>query len=125
MLSFSAIMLVSIAGALLLMQALNTLETASRDYESASGLLTDLSRAEAFHLDRSNLSRLYVLARREDAVKRYQDASQNFDKMINAAKSVAIDDKKVETAIEHFQAAANTWREKIGDPVMDLSLIHI
>lgn len=120
-LSFSAIMLVSIAGALLLMQALNTLETASRDYESASGLLTDLSRAEAFHLDRSNLSRLYVLARREDAVKRYQDASQNFDKMINAAKSVAIDDKKVETAIEHFQAAANTWREKIGDPVMDLA----
>ncbi|MEP9398109.1 methyl-accepting chemotaxis protein, partial [Mesorhizobium sp. KR2-14] len=120
-LGFSAIFIVSIVVALLVMRSLGTIEAAGKDYETASRLLTELGKAEAIHLDRVNLARLYVLSRREDVLKRYHDASEELDRVITIAKQEIAGNQEVEAAIDAFHSAAQRWRSEIGDAVVGLA----
>ncbi|WP_378944775.1 methyl-accepting chemotaxis protein [Mesorhizobium sp. ANAO-SY3R2] len=119
-LSFSAIMVVSVVVALLLTRALNTMEAASVELETASRLLTTLGKAEALHLDRSNIARTYILNPRENTAKRYRETSQHVDKTIGEARSLPVDDKDVLAAIDEFETAANAFRDQISDPAVEL-----
>ena len=119
--SFSAIVLVSIVVALLLMRALNQLDAASAELQVASRVLTTIGKAEALHLDRANIARTYVLSLREDVAKRYHDTSLAVDKTIADARNQPITDKDVIAAIDNFETVANNWRTEIGDPIVQLA----
>jgi len=120
-LAFSAIVIVSLIVGGLMMRALSQLEAASAELQVASSVLNTLGKAEALHLDRANIARTYVLSLREDVAKRYHDTSVNVDKTIADARSRHITDKDVIAAIDNFQAAANNWRNEIGDPIVQLA----
>ncbi|MEP9375046.1 HAMP domain-containing protein, partial [Mesorhizobium sp. KR1-2] len=121
MLSFSAIIIVSVVGALLLMRALDTMEAAGRDYESATRLLTDLSKAEALHLERLNLARIYVLAQKPEVLTRYRDATQKFEERLASAKEEAQGNDSLLEAIGKFHVAARKWRLDVGDSIVKLA----
>ncbi|PWK76245.1 methyl-accepting chemotaxis protein [Aminobacter sp. AP02] len=120
-LAFSAIVIVSVVVASMLTRALQQIDDASGELRVASSVLATIGKAEALHLDRSNIARTYVLALRPDIAKRYHDTSQNVDKTIADVLGMPITDKDVVDAIEKFKAAANTWRVEIGDPMVELA----
>ena len=120
-LAFSAIVIVSLVVGGMMMRALSQLEAASAELQVASSVLNTLGKAEALHLDRANIARTYVLSLREDVAKRYHDTSLNVDKTIADARGRQITDKDVIAAIDNFQAAANNWRNEIGDPIVQLA----
>jgi methyl-accepting chemotaxis protein len=121
LLCFSAIIIVSVVIALLVMRALSTVDAATHDFQSSSRLLTILGKAEALHLDRLNLARLYVLSQKQDVMKRYQNTSQQFeDKILEAKKEVQGENSDLLASIERFHQAARQWRAEIGDPIVEL-----
>ncbi|MEP9371975.1 methyl-accepting chemotaxis protein, partial [Mesorhizobium sp. KR1-2] len=121
MLSFSAIVFVSVVIAALVMRALTTVEVASKDYEAASRLLISVGQAEALHLDRLNLARLYVLSQRDEVEARYRDTTRQFEEQIGEAKSKAEGNSDIIEAIEKFHVAAGTWRQEVGDSMVELA----
>jgi methyl-accepting chemotaxis protein len=120
-LSFSVIMVVSIAVALLLMQALATVETAGKHFETASRLVTDIGKGEAYHLDRVNLARLYLIAPKNDVLARYRVSTQMFEQQLTNAKDEAQGNETLLAAIDKFHTAARQWRLDVGDPIVKLA----
>ncbi|MDH4986903.1 methyl-accepting chemotaxis protein [Aminobacter anthyllidis] len=120
-LAFSAIVLVSVIVGFMMMRALSTLEAASAELQVASRVLSTVGKAEALHLDRSNIARTYLLNLREDVAKRYYDTSKNVDKTIGEALNLPIDDKAVIAAVENFRGMAENWRNEVGDPMVQLA----
>ncbi|MEP9399506.1 HAMP domain-containing protein, partial [Mesorhizobium sp. KR2-14] len=120
-LGFSAIFIVSIVVALLVMRSLGTIETASSEYESANRLLTELSKAEALHLDRLNLARLYALSPNNDVRTRYGDATKLLEEHVANAKAEAEGNESLLAAIGKFHTATRKWRLDVGDPIVKLA----
>ena len=90
------------------------------ELETASHLLTTLGKAEALHLDRSNIARAYILNPRESVLKRYHETSQAVSKTIAEAKSLAAGHTRVIATIDEFETAANTFRDEISTPAVEL-----
>ncbi|MEP9374782.1 HAMP domain-containing protein, partial [Mesorhizobium sp. KR1-2] len=115
-LGFAAVTLVSVVVAFLVMRAVDTMETAGRDYEIANRLLTNIGKAEAANIDRMNLARHYLLSLREDIQKRYFALTKDFDKAIDAAKKDAAGDQLLQDSIENIRTMARQWTSEFGDP---------
>ncbi|PSJ59233.1 chemotaxis protein, partial [Mesorhizobium soli] len=103
------------------MQALATVESAGKHYETASRLVTDIGKGEAFHLDRVNLARLYVIAPKNDVLARYRVSTQMFEQQLTNAKDEAQGNESLLAAIDKFHVAARQWRLDVGDPIVKLA----
>ncbi|PSJ54942.1 HAMP domain-containing protein, partial [Pseudaminobacter soli (ex Li et al. 2025)] len=115
-LGFSAVILVSVVVAFLVMRSVVTMEAAGKDYEIANRLLTNIGKAEAANIDRMNLARFYLLSLREDIQKRYFASAKDFDRAIDAAKKDAAGDQLLQDSIENIRTMARQWTSEYGDP---------
>ena len=103
------------------MRSLDTIEAASKDYETASRLLTELSKAEALHLDRLNLARLYVLSQNgRRARPRYRDATQASSRSRSPTPRTR---RKATKACWRRSRSSirppGQWRLDVGDPMVE------
>ncbi|SEC67874.1 methyl-accepting chemotaxis protein [Rhizobiales bacterium GAS191] len=100
---------------------LSSLDAAARLNTDTNNVTYEVDRIIGALFDQSSSSRGYISTQAEQASKAYDDAVKYYEQNVAAVRKDATTHPEILTLINKLVAAADLWRQEIGEPQMRLA----